>query len=58
MSRRFFARGGIVVALLVGMLVAVARPAAAAKTWGNMLVLACHDDYYDCRPPCNYMYCC
>ena len=58
MSQKLFTRGGLVVALLLAMLSTVARPAAAAKTQGNMLVLACYDDYYDCKPPCNYRYCC
>lgn len=58
MSRKLSTRGGVVVAVLLGLLATLPRPAVAAKQQGNMLVLACYDDYYDCKPPCNYKYCC
>jgi spermidine/putrescine-binding protein len=58
MPQKLLTRGGLVAVLLLALLATMARPAAAAKTAGNMLVIACYDDYYDCKPPCNYKYCC
>lgn len=48
-------------ALLLGALggLATSAHAATSRSGGNMIVLRCNDDgSYDCKPPCNYRFCC